>query len=142
MKYEMNTCPYCGSDDIEREKTHDKYHCKECDWLFDEEDVEREDIRHKVFALLNNTSEEHPMECDIIVGEHEAQGLSGLELPNIVKAFEMEGDGTMWFYVDGSVTRDVITGELVDYWMNFDDFDIYDLREILKGLQDGTENNS
>lgn len=137
MKHEMNTCPYCGSETI-KETFFDRpcWICEDCQCLFDEEDAEREDIRHKVSVLLNGTSEENPRECDIIVGEHEAQGLSSLELPHIVKCFEMEGDGTIWFYTDGAKTREVITGELVDYWMNFDDFDIYDLRAILEGLQE------
>lgn len=141
MKHEMNTCPYCGSKTI-KETFFNRpcWICEDCQCLFDEEDAEREDIRHKVSALLNGTSEEHPRKCDIIVGEHEAMGLSSLELPNIVEAFEMEGDGTIWFYEYGAVEGFIgEKGESTKSWTNFDDYDIYDLRAILKGLQDGTE---
>lgn len=135
----MTTCPYCGSKTI-KEKFYDRpcWICEDCQCLFDEEDAEREDIRHKVSALLNGTSEEHPKECDIIVGEWEAQGLSSLELPNIVKAFEMEGDGTIWFHIDGHIEFGE-KGEKEEAWMNFDDFDIHDLRAILKGLEEDNE---
>ena len=102
--------------------------------LFNEEDIEREEIRHKISLLLNDTDEEHPLSCDIIVGEYEAQGLSSLELPNIVKAFEMPGDGTIWFYENGAKELNE-NGELEDHWSNFDDYDIHDLRVILEELQ-------
>ena len=131
MKYEMNTCPYCG------EKTRkSKFYgspcwiCDDCQCLFTEKDAEMEDIRHKVSAILIDTDEQHPMECDITVGEHEAQGLSSLELPHIVKCFQMQGDGTLWFHEEGAVESDLKT----EKWKVFDDYDIYDQREILKGL--------
>lgn len=139
MKHEMNTCPYCGSKTIS-ETFFDRpcWICEDCQCLFDEEDAEREDIRHKVSTILMDTDEEHPMECDIIVGEWEAQGLSSLELPNIVKCYQVPGDGTIWFHEYGAIEFDE-NGEKKERWMNFDDFDILDLRAILEGLQNGTE---
>jgi hypothetical protein len=135
MKHEMTTCPYCGSETI-KETFYDRpcWICEDCECLFDEEDAEREDIRHKVSLLLDETDEEHPLECDIIVGEHEAMGLSSLELPNIVKCFQIPGDGTMWFHEYGAIEFNE-KGEKEDAWTNFDDYDIYDLREILKELE-------
>ncbi len=50
----------------------------------------------------------------------------------------MEGDGNIWFHIDGQVEFNE-KGDTQEAWMNFDDFDIYDLRAILEGLQDGTE---
>lgn len=134
-EYKITDCPFCGA----KNSVFGSYYsdgglcleCSECERLFDLEDYEREDIRHKVSVLLNGTDEEHPKKCDIIVGEWEAQGLSSLELPHIVKCFQIPGDGTMWFHCDGAVDEN---GE--EAWMNFDDFDIHDLREILVGLQE------
>lgn len=115
-------CPYCGSKNFEAYE--DRYHCLDCDYLFDEEDIERESIRHQISPLLDGTSEEHPRICSILeIGEEEAQGLSSLELPEIDKAFEMEGEGTIWFHIYGE-----------EDYRNFDDFSTPDLRKILTGL--------
>ena len=127
-------CPYCGSDDVELEKTHDRYHCRECDWLFDEEDIEREGIRHRISLLLYGTDEEHPMECDVVVGEEEAQGLSTLLLPHVIKCFQVPGDGTIWFHIHGHITHNP-DGTSEEVWTNFDDFSTSDLRAILEGLK-------
>lgn len=131
MRYEMNTCPYCGQK-TKKSRFSGKpcWICDDCQCLFTEEDAEREDIRHKVSAILMDTDEQHPIECDITVGEHKAQGLSSLELPNIVKCFQMPNDGTLWFHEEGAVESDLKT----EKWTVFDDYDIYDQREILKGL--------
>lgn len=133
-------CPYCEGDDIEREKTYDRYHCRECDALFDEEDIETEDIRHQVSWILDGTDEDNPLECDIVVGEHEAQGLSGLELPHIIKAFQIPRDGTIWFHIHGHIICHP-NGISEEGWMNFDDFDIEDKRAILNGLIEQEEND-
>lgn len=127
------TCPYCGSKTT-KETFYDRrcYVCYDCQCLFENEDIEREEIRHRVSLLLDGTDEDNPKECDIIVGEWEAQGLSSLELPHITKCFQVPGDGTMWFHCHGAVNEN---GE--EAWMNFDDFDIHDLRAILEGLENG-----
>ena len=119
-------CPYCGSANIKA--TDDgRYHCLDDDYLFDEEDIERENLRHQISPLLNETSEEEPMLLSVPeIGEEEAQGLSSLELPEIDKAFEMEGDGTIWFHF-----KDTPEGD----WTNFDDLSTSDLRKILTALR-------
>lgn len=125
-------CPYCESTAIEKKrfKRRECWKCTECGCLFGVEDIEREKIRHWLSAILAETSEEHPMECDITIGEWDAQGLSSLELPNIVKCFQFE-DGTIWFHEYGAVESDLKT----EKWTDFDDYDIRDLREIVKQLK-------
>ena len=132
MEEEKVLCPYCGSETI-KQTFHDRpcWICEDCECLFYEEDIERQKIREQVSWLLDSTDWEHPKKCDIVVGEWEAQGLSGLELPHIVKCFQIPGDGTMWFHCDGAVDEN---GD--EAWMNFDDFDIHDLRVILGELED------
>ena len=119
-------CPYCGSPNVEwigNEYEPNDYHCHECDCWFSLEDCEREDIRHKISTILNGTSEEKPLKIDIIIGDSYSCGLSSLEMPNVISAFEMEGDGTIWFKIDGESD-----------WRNFDDFVTDDLRIILKDI--------
>lgn len=129
---EIKECPYCGS-----KKIHNAYYaefeCEECERIFDEEDVEREDLRHQISCLLNGTSEEHPKEIffNLPSAEEEAQGLSSLEIPAIEKIFEMEGDGTMWYHLYGEREDN---GE--DAWHDLDELPIGDLRALLKYLQE------
>ena len=88
-----------------------------------EELYRTEGLRHKISALLNGTSEEHPHECEITIGESDACGLSSLELPTVIACFEMEGDGTIWFMIDG-----------VGDWTDFDDMELEDLEKIYNEL--------
>ena len=111
-------CPICGEADIEREEGF-RWHCHKCDALFSDEDVVIENLRHSISAMLNGTSEENPRKCDIVIGEAESQGLSELEKPHITQAFEIEGDGRIFFKADGW-----------DEWQDFDNFSIYDLKTI------------
>jgi len=125
----MIQCPYCGSSNVEYVGTPNDYHCKDCDWLFEENDIERESIRHQVSLLLDGTDIDRPLDCDIIVGEDEACGLSSLELPNIVKCHQIPGDGTMWFHIEGEIDTD---GQPA--WHDFDWFSMSDIRAIRDGL--------
>ena len=140
----VNTCPYCGSEHIrestavERLQFNVPYVCEECDFMFDEDDKEREEIRHKVSLLLDGTDEEHPLECYICVGEEEACGLSSLELPHVEYAFQVPGDGIMWFHIEGEY-EDLDTKEFA--WRDFDWFSLADIREILKGLEEIRNDN-
>lgn len=131
MSKKTITCPYCGSTKIAKQREYHSgekvFFCEECECFFTETDIEVEEVRHKVSCLLNGTSEEHPLECDITVGEWDACGLSSLELPHIVKCYEMEGEGTMWFFIDGMDEDD---------WFEFDNFHIEDMKAILKYLEE------
>lgn len=125
-------CPFCESENIEKRRTqiavddyYEHYHCKDCHTFFDDTDIEVEDLRHKISLLLNGTDENNPIKCNILVGEEEAQGLSTLQMPHIDKCYQIPGDGTMWFHIKYSPDEE---------WMNFDDFDMYDLKKIYEGL--------
>lgn len=122
----MITCPYCYSNSVVRTNSLgdlNEYHCTECDCWFDDDDIVREGLRHAISPILNGTTEENPMPLNAVIGEGEAQGLSGLELPVVVSAFEVEGEGTIWFNIDGCAEP-----------MNFDDLDTSDLKIILDEL--------
>lgn len=125
MKEPLKTCPYCMGENIEFDANEQRWHCKDCDYLFDEDDCERENIRHQISAILSAGfhDDSNPLECDIVLESNpENVGLSTLEMPHVVKAFQFQ-DGTIWFYVYG-----------YEDYTNFDDFETVDLRDILTGL--------
>ena len=124
-------CPYCDGTNIKA--TDDgRYHCKDCDHLFDDEDIERENLRHQISPLLDGTSEEQPKEIffNLPSAEEEAQGLSSLEIPAIDKVFELEGDGTMWYHLYGEREDN---GK--DTWRDIDELTIKDMRGLLDYLK-------
>lgn len=104
MIYQKGThfdCPFCQSSHT-TEYCTGTYLCKDCDHVFDINDVILEPIRHKLSAVLSGryATEENPMPCDITIGEWDAQGLSTLELPHLVSIFETQ-DGVIYFNIDG-----------------------------------------
>lgn len=132
---ENRLCPYCGSENWEwmgNEYEPQKYHCHECDWWFGDDDVTREDIRHKISAILMDTDEDNQMKCEICIENKEACGLSTLEMDWIDSCFQIPGDGTIWFHYHGY--DNFITGE--KEYKNFDDIDTKDLQTILEELTD------
>ena len=130
---EPKVCPYCGSKNFKwvgnafSENNKTPYHCHECDCWFNEEIVIREDIRHKMSALLMDTDESNQMECKIQIEPSESCGLSTLHMPIIDHCYQMPCEGTLWFHVDGCVEN--------EGYINFDDIDTHDLKTILEKLQ-------
>ena len=87
----------------------------------------REEIRKKLSCILEGTSEEKPLLCDIILESNpENCGLSSLEIPSVDKAFLQEGEGIIWFHIDH--TPD-------DEWIEFDDMYTEELLDILNELE-------
>lgn len=82
--------------------------------------MNRKQLRKKFSALLMDTSEEKPLECNIPF--EDSYGLSTLELPTVVSMFQIP-EGIIYFQIEG-----------VQYPMEFDEFSVEDLREILKFL--------
>lgn len=132
MKEKEIYCPFCGSKKFHVNVNEGKYECDECHWLFDEEEIERQELRHQISPLLNGTSEEEPAEIffNLPSAEEDAQGLSSLEIPAIEKIFEMEGEGTMWYHLYGEREDN---GE--DTWRDLDELPIGDLRGLLDYLR-------
>ena len=87
------------------------------------EDVLMEDLRHKISALLMNNSEQNPLDCYITIGEDEAMGLSSLELPTVIQAFQEPSEGIIWFRMEG-----------MEEPIEFDSFRVKDLEDIYEGL--------
>jgi len=83
--------------------------------------MNRKQLRKKFSALLMDTSEEKPLECNIPFGD--SYGLSTLELPTVVSMFQIPTEGIIYFQIEG-----------VQYPMEFDEFSVEDLKEILKSL--------
>lgn len=119
-------CPFCENENTELDMTEQRFHCKQCDSLFDEEDIVREDLRHHLSRILHKTDEQHPLPCGARIGEGEACGLSTLELPEVISCFQ-QNDGTIWVNIYGCEEP-----------QDIDDLPTEDIRTILNGL---IENN-
>lgn len=124
-------CPFCGSEHYH--EFENRYECEECGWLFDEEEIERQDLRHKISCLLDGTSEENPKEIYFMIpsAEEEACGLSSLEIPHIDMIFEVEGEGTMWYHEEGENEFD----SRKPIWHDLDELPVQDLQGLLNYLQ-------
>lgn len=83
--------------------------------------MNREQLRRKFSALLMDTSEDKPLECNIPFGD--SYGLSTLELLTVIGMFQIPTEGIIYFQIEG-----------VQYPMEFDEFSNEDLKEILKSL--------
>lgn len=84
-----------------------------------------EKLRRRLSALLMDTDEQHPMRCNVLIGESEAQGLSSLELPTVVSIFQQPCEGIIWFNIYGC-----------DKPMEFDSMNIEDIKKVIKYLED------
>lgn len=80
----------------------------------------REKLRRRLSAILMDTDEQHPMECNVLIGESEAQGLSSLELPVVVSVFQQPSEGIIWFNIYGC--KDSI---------EFDDMNLEDIVKVI-----------
>ena len=112
-------CPYCGSEHLEWHESGENYYCLGCGNYFTEKEAEFEDIRHELSALVMDTDEEHPVQCEVTIGEDEAQGLSSLELPLVVGVFQ-DCYAQIWVNIYG-----------MDEPMEFDDLPLNDVKNIL-----------
>ena len=86
--------------------------------------MDREILHRHFSALLMETDNEHHMKCDIIIGENDAMGLSTLQMPRVIGAFQDPIEGIICFYIEG------------DCIVEFDDMDTDDLINILNTLKE------
>lgn len=82
--------------------------------------TKREQLRRSLSAILMDTSEESPMACRITIGECEAVGLSSLELPTVVSAFQLPAEGIIYFWLEGVAEPvefdDMTMNDLLTIW--------------------------
>lgn len=79
------------------------------------------DIRHKLSALLMDSSEETPVSVNIVMDYAEGFGLSDLEMPHCIKVFQQPDEGIMWMLFEGA--EDYVEIEEDDYesmWFIYD----------------------
>lgn len=122
-KETKNVCPYCMSENTT--ETDSRRMCNDCGMMFDEEDRERESLRHRMSVLLTETDEDNPkMLRNRVPLEHieENCGLSSNDCLEAVGVFEFY-DGTIWIDVYGS-----------DEPIDFDDLDLKDLYSVFNEL--------
>ena len=80
--YELffKVCPFCGAEDtiVPSEDGDGCLYCKDCEMLFDEEDVEFEDYRHKISAICCDfmVTEDLSLKCEIILDTPDRKDLS------------------------------------------------------------------
>lgn len=82
--------------------------------LFD--DV-NESLRHFASRLLMDTSEDNPMEIDLIVDTDEDQGLSDLEKLCVKKIYQDPSEGIIWVLFEG--TDDYVEWDTLTYSTQF-----------------------
>lgn len=85
-------------------------------------------VRQTISKLLMDTSEENPKECHITLESPEDCGLSSLQLPTIIKAWQNPTEGWITFEFIGN------------YRKGFEELDIYEMLQVLKGLEDENSN--
>lgn len=88
----------------------------------------KEELRHKLSALLMHTDEEHPIECNIKIGEDMAVGLSSLELPTVTRIFQEPKEGIIWLKMEG-----------VEEPVEFDTLELGDLQTIYLNIKEQEE---
>lgn len=132
-------CPYCGSKIFH--PYEERYECEDCGCLFDEEDIQWQELRHKISHHLIDTDEEHPIifgdNNQPIIGENwdETFGLSTNDMFHCDRVFQIPGDGTIWIHIDGEYDQNDPTG-LVWHDIEEENFlDQHDLEEILDALE-------
>ena len=61
----------------------------------------QECIRQYMQRFLANTSEEHPLDCNIMVETNDSQGLSDAHKPHILGMYQAEGEGIVYLNFEG-----------------------------------------
>lgn len=122
-------CPYCGSHATEPKEESRRLnlcHCTECDHLFDDEDIAREGLRHRLSPLLSGTAEDKPkaLILPVAISEYSvcAGGFPSLVTLQVTGAFLFE-DGTIWLTLKDEEP------------MNIDDLTIGNLRCIVEAFE-------
>ncbi len=117
----IEICPFCGAENTII-NVGNEYHCNDCEYDFNDEDAEFEDCRHKVSALVSSVhiNEEHPLECDIVIGE--THGLNKASNKHIVGVFH-DYEAIVWFKNRGN-----------EELYNFDDLTLSEAQKVLYEL--------
>lgn len=115
-------CPFCYNNTLIQKE--EGYYCSKCERNVYDEDFKREYLRHRLSAILMDTSEEHCLECNIIIMENNDEncGLSSNDLPLVTGAFQ-DTEGIIWFNIYGMLEP-----------VEFDELDIEDIETIYKTL--------
>jgi len=83
-----------------------------------------ESIKHNLSLKLMNTSKENPLEVYIPL-EHDAVGLSTLEMPTVIKIYQLPSEGNIFVQFDGD-----------NYDTELDCLYVADMIQILKDLEE------
>ena len=130
-------CPECGYQFEQGDYNYNydyanlEFECPICEWFGTDDDVEeynemeiqRENLRRHFSALLMNTDNENHLKCNITI-EDSAMGLSTLQMPKVIGAFQDPKEGIICFYIEG------------DCIVDFDDMEYNDLINIFNTLKE------
>jgi hypothetical protein len=111
-----NPHDWCGDDSALHQI--DFLDWEECEiW----DSIRHEDLRHEISHILTDTDEDRQIECNIPILDGKA---------TVVSAYQIPGDGTIWFRVEGDFpTKDE------DGYANLDDICTADLETIFEVLE-------
>ena len=124
----IDACPFCGeSFKGEKDNETGQFHCPACDRLFDDEDIEREDLRHRISAILSG-KKNNKTDLRLIIEETvpATDGCTSVEVYIIEWCNEFQ-DGTIWLHF--------LTDDAEGDYLNIDDISIENLKRVLEGLE-------
>lgn len=95
---------------------------KEFEHLMQVEDNVRRLIHDKMSAILMDYTEHRPLGCEFVLSDKDAIGLSSLDMPWIIQAWQEPSEGWITFATDDGRQYD------------FDDLETYQLLDVLEEL--------
>ena len=127
LKVKGLRCPYCKSEELEMK--NGMYICKDCESVFDDEDLKRLALKHNITRLLDGTSAVQPLIIcvNLVNSNPELFGLEFGDIPQITAAYTTKTTADkgpqVWFYIAG-----------MDEPFPFEDIDTDDLVKVLAEL--------
>jgi len=138
-KIKIEECPYCKSENI-KHIGRLRWICCDCNLEFNKDEYLHQLYWENISCLLNETSEEEPLNIDYCIlpsVEKESCGLSDSEKLGIDKVFQVEGDGTMWYHFEGCDNfPHGFDGERVPIWEDMYELSTEDLKYLLDYIRE------
>ena len=85
----------------------------------------QESLRHYFSRMLMDTSEESPLECNLLIDTAESQGVCDLQKPHIIGMYQEATEGLIYLQFEGDE----------EHWYALDDITIDEQLEIAKAIE-------
>ena len=101
---ETYICPFCSSTDVTWNEEYNEYRCSSCGMIYSDEHIQKEELRHKMSALLMNTSESKPKPLNVIIMEDNDE--NSYEDKSILSSSTNEDENNSFKLVDDKIIID------------------------------------